>query len=201
MKLGELTLEEAAKEAAGNWQKFESFCWHRARDLDDADNWAIVYTNNRDSGLLDQSNAAAIEKAMEPFTEGDDLDVVAEHHHHWACGWIDGYSIRVYRNGQITEAFRKYHELAERLANYPILDEEDYSSREYEATIENLPDAAWKLKNEYELPEGWESEVFSWFWENDQGAVENRDDQGGYPSEDQLRAAFEALGYEQTAIA
>ena len=107
MKLGEMTLEEAAKVAAGNWRKFESFAWHRARDLDDADNWAIVYTNNRDSGLLDQSNAAAIDKAMEPFTEADDPDVVAEHHHHWACGWIDGYSIRVYRNGQITEAFKE----------------------------------------------------------------------------------------------
>ena len=30
-----------------------------------------------------------------------------------------------------------------------------------------------------------------------QRAVENRDDQGGYPEEDDLRAAFEALGYER----
>ena len=30
--LGEMTLEDAAKEAAGNWQKFESFCWFRERD-------------------------------------------------------------------------------------------------------------------------------------------------------------------------
>ena len=199
MKLGELTLEEAAKEAAGNWRKFDCFCWHRARDLDDPENWCIVYSHNRDSGLLDESNAAAIEATMEPFLEGEDL--CPEHHHHWACGWIDGYSIRVFRDGQITEAFRKYHELAERLDNYPLLDEEDYSSRECEATLANIPDAAWKLKNEYELPEGWESEVFSWFWENDQSAVENRDDQGGYPSEDQLRAAFEALGYQQAAVA
>jgi hypothetical protein len=201
MKLGELTLEEAAKEAAGNWQKFESFAWHRARDLDDADNWAIVYTNNRDSGLLDERNAAAIDKAMEPFTEGDDPNVVPEHHHHWACGWIDGYSIRVFRDGQITEAFKTYHELAERLADYPVLDEEDYSSREYEATLANIPDAAWKLKNDYELPDGWEGDVYGWLSDHDCSAIENRDDRGGYPSEDQLRAAFEALGYEQTAVA
>jgi len=82
------------------------------------------------------------------------------------------------------------------MVNYPVLDDEDYSRREYEATLENLPDAAWKLKNQYDLPEGWEGEVYGWLSENDSGAVENRDDQGGYPSEDQLRAAFEALGYQ-----
>ncbi len=201
MKLGELTLEEVAKEAAGNWRKFDSFCWHRARDLDDAENWAIVYTENRDSGLLDQSNAAAIDGAMEPLTEADDPDVVAEHHHHWACGWVDGYSIRVHRDGQITEAFKAYHALAERLADYPLLDEEEYSNREYEATLANLTDASWRVKNDYDLPEGWESEVFSWFWENDQSAVENHDDRGGYPNEDQLRAAFDALGYLPTVAA
>jgi hypothetical protein len=196
--LGEMTLEEAAKKAAGNWQKFECFCWDRARDLDVPENWAILYTNNRDSGLLDQSNAAAIEKAMEPFTDADDPDVMAEHHHHWACGWIDGYSIRVFRDGQITEAFKAYHELAERLANYPILDEEDYSRRELEQTLANLPNAAWRLRHDFDLPDEWESDVYHWLSDNDPGAVENRDDQGGYPTEDQLRAAFEALGYEQT---
>ena len=118
MRLGEMDLEAAAKAAAGNWREFDCFAWHRKPDH--AENWAIVYTHNRDSGLLDQSNAAAIEEAMEPFPNGD---VVAEHHHHWACGWIDGYSIRVYRRGRITEAFNAYHALAERLANYPILDE------------------------------------------------------------------------------
>ena len=39
--------------------------------------------------------------------------------------------------------------------------------------------------------------MFSWFWDHNQRAVENRDDQGGYPSEDELREAFDALGFEQ----
>ena len=39
--------------------------------------------------------------------------------------------------------------------------------------------------------------MFSWFWDHRQRAVENRDDQGGYPEEDDLRDAFEALGYER----
>ena len=32
-----------------------------------------------------------------------------------------------------------------------------------------------------------------------QGVATNRDDQGGYPEEADLRAAFEALGYERAA--
>ena len=134
---------------------------------------------------------------MEPFTEGDDPDVVMESHSHWAVGHVDGFSIRVYRNGEITDAFKVYHELTEQLAEYPILNEEDYSERELEATLENVNDAAWRVKHEYDLPEGWEPEVHSWLSENRTGSVENRDDVGGYPEEDDLRAAFHALGYVQ----
>ena len=72
----------------------------------------------------------------------------------------------------------------------------DYSDREFEATLENIKDAAWKLKNDFDLPEGWESEVYSWLSDNRCGEIENTDDQGGYPSEEALREAFDALGFE-----
>jgi hypothetical protein len=194
--IGEMALEDAAREAAGNWKRFMCFVWDRRHDLDDSDSWAIVYTHNRDSGLLDRSNADAFAKAMQPCTEGDDPDAVMESHSHWAVGHVDGFSVRVYRDGEITDAFQTYHEFAERMDGYPILDEEDYGRREHEATLENIAEAAWRLKGEYELPDGWEGDVYSWLSEHRQRAVENRDDQGGYPEEDDLRAAFEALGYE-----
>ena len=92
MNLGEMTLDEAARAAAGNWMHFQCFCWGRASKLRDADQWTIVYTHHRDSGLLDQSNATAIGAAMDTFTKGKNPDVVPEHHHHWACGWVDGYT-------------------------------------------------------------------------------------------------------------
>ena len=104
--IGELDLESAAKEAAGNWQEFDCFSWHRQNDIESPEDWAIVYTHNRDSGLLDQSNAEAIAEAMEPFTKGRNPDVVAEHHISWLCGWVDGYSIRVFKRGRITKAFQ-----------------------------------------------------------------------------------------------
>jgi hypothetical protein len=195
--LATLTLEEAAQKAAGNWQRFNSFAWFRDREVEYADKWAIIYTHNRDSGLLDQSNAKVIAKAMTPFTKGDDPDVVFESHSHWAVGHVDGFSVRVFDgDGEITEAFRKYHELSEAICDCPILDESDYSERELEATLENIEHAAWRLKNEFTLPEGWEWSVYDWLSEHRSGEVENRDDQGGYPSEEAMREAFGALNFE-----
>ena len=199
MKLGELNLDEAAKQAAGNWQHFNCFVWFRRNEIEDAEDWSVIYTHHRDSGLLDQSNASAIEKKLEPLAEGDDPDLVFESHNHWAVGHVDGFSLRVFKDGKITEAFETYHELVQRLADYPVLDEEDYSEREFEATLENIKDASWKLKNDFVLPEGWESEVYSWLSDNRSGEIENCDDQGGYPSEAALSEAFDALGFEQIA--
>lgn len=193
----EMTLEEAAKQAAGNWWNFECFVWHRRSEVTDPENWAIMYTHHRDSGLLDQSNASVIEKTLEPFTKGDEPEVVFESHFHWAVGHIDGFSIRVYRNGEISDAYRTYRRLQERIADYPVLDEDDYSGREYEGTLGNIKDTAWRLKNEFDLPQGWEGQAYEWLSENDFHAVENRDDQGGCPSEEELREAFEAIGYRK----
>ena len=190
--LGELSLEDAAKQAAGNWREFPCFVWWRKYDLPDADKWAIIYTHNRDSGLADQSNDVAIYNALLPFMRGDNPDVAEEDHSHWAVGWIKGYSIRVFKRGRITRAFRAYHQLAQRMANYPILDEDDYFSCEYEATLENIGIAARRIKDEYDLPEGWAGKVYHWFAEHDYSAIENADDRGGYPDEEQLRAAFGA---------
>lgn len=199
-QLGELELRDAAKEAAGNWQRFGSFAWFRQRELKKPEDWAIIYTHNRDSGLLDQSNAAVIHKAMLPFSEGDDPNVVFESHSHWAVGHVDGFSIHVFKRGQITKAFRTYHELAERMADYLILDESDYSERELNATYENVDLAAWRLKQEFSpLPDHWQSEVFSWLSDNRDHALESVDDQGGWPSDDDLEAAFDALGYQRAA--
>jgi hypothetical protein len=198
--IGEMTLEDAACRAAGNWRSWSCFVWFRDKEVADPEHWSIIYTYNRDSGLLKQSNADVIASALNAFSTGEDPDVVFESHSHWAVGHIDGFSIRVYRGGEITGAFRAYHELSERLAEYPILDESDYAEREHDATLENLDDACWRLKSQYELPGDWDSEVYSWLSENRPGGVENRDDQGGYPSETDVREAFDSLGYVRVEV-
>ena len=176
-------VESAAKEAAGNWQQFSCFSWHRGYGLGDADQWAIFYTSGRDAGLLAESNHTEIAKLLALFTEGDDPDVVAESHSHWAVGYLDGFSIRVYgKDGGITDAFTEFCRIKERMDDYPILSESDYSEREYAATLENYRSEMWAINKE--LPEGWEAEVYSWFSDHSHDQfTENRDDQGGWARE------------------
>jgi hypothetical protein len=171
---------------AGNWKEFDSFCWHDQPD--DAEDFAIVYTVNRDSGLLAQSNAEQIAEALAPFPD----DAIPQRHRHWACGWIDGYAIRVG-----SEAWKVYTDLVARLEDYPVLDETDYSKREYDATLENIEREGHYANREdnFVLPANWASATWQWFWDNNQRAVENQDDNGGYPSEAQLQEAWRALGY------
>jgi hypothetical protein len=190
------SLEEAAKEAAGNWLHFDCFSWHRQHDLDSPEDWAIFYTSNRDSGLLDQSNEAVINAAMKPFTSGKNPDVVLETHNHWAVGHVDGFSIRVFRRGRITKAFRTYFDLQQRLADYPLLDEDDYSNRVYEATLANIDDAAWRLKKQYDLPPDWAFTVYQWLSDHDCSELEDND-RGGYPSEMWLQRAFDGLRFKK----
>lgn len=192
---------EAIELCKGNWRKFQSFGWDGYRYIDDADNWFIFYTHHRDSTLLDQSNSEQWKKILEPYLneDKDNPDIYKEHHGHFGYGWIDGYSVRVVdETGQMTPVFRKIWETFQQLADYPLLDESDYSSKEYEATIENIRQEGNRVarKYDYELPEDWESEVFSWLWDHNQRAVESRDDQGGYPDEDSLIEAFDELEYE-----
>jgi len=191
-------LLQAARKAAGNWKRFDCFVWFRESDITDPENWAVIYTHHRDSGLLDLSNASVIREQLLPFSEQDDPDVVFESHTHWAVGHVDGFGLRVFKDGEITEAFRIYHDLMEQIDTYPILDETDYSNREHEATIANILDSAWKLKDEFDLPEDWEYQVYDWLSEHQCGAIENRDDNGGYPDEEDLKKAFLALGYPLT---
>ena len=193
--IGEMTLEEAASQAAGNWKRYSCFCWDRLREIDDPDDWAIIYTHHRDSGLLDESNAAAMADALRSFSESENPDVVFESHAHWAVGHVDGFSMRVYRDGEITEGFQTYHGLMEQLDCYPVLDEADYSSREYAAALENIEDAAWRIKFTYDLTDGWEAELYEWLSAHRPDAVANKDDRGAYPSERDLQDAINAMGY------
>lgn len=193
--LEDVSLDNAA-ELVNNWKKFDSFA---IRDQEIHEGRFIFYTSNRDSGLCDKSNEKAITEALDPFTtteeEDAEPDVIPFGASHWAVGYVDGFSIRVFQaDGKTpTPAFECLCELAASLDGYPLLDEQDYSDREYETTLENIGNEGRQLF-EGECPEGWESKVFSWLWNNNQRAVENQDDQGGYPSQVQIKEALIDLG-------
>jgi hypothetical protein len=95
-----------------------------------------------------------------------------------------------------TRAYRTLCEIIDQLSEYPVLDETDYSEREYQATLENIEDSFYQVNDKVDrdrLPKDWVSSAFSWLWDKDQSAVENRGDQGGYPRGDQLLECISSL--------
>jgi hypothetical protein len=190
---------ETAKHLAGNWMDFDCFIWSRAKDLEDPDNWCIWYTSQRDAGLLAQSNEQAINQRLKPFSESDNPDVVFESHTHWAVGHIDGFSMRVFKiDRSITQAFEEFCRIQEALEEYPILDEQDYGDREYQATLESY---RYEMGSVRDLPEGWESQVYDHFSEKGQDEFfENRDDQGGWAPREAILAALQELGLLPTVV-
>ena len=200
MKLGELEIEEAAKKAAGNWQDFTLLrlvsrrrTQRRrsvGRDLHPSSGHRLAQPKQRQ--LSSQKPSNLLPRAM----------ILMSSSSRTVIGLLVTSTVSPFgssRMDKVTEAFERYHELAERMDEYPILDEVDYSEREYEATLENIEDAAWRLKNEFDLPESWEGEVYDWLSNNESSEIENTDDQGGYPSEEALRRAFDSLGYSPVA--
>jgi hypothetical protein len=193
-------LEEAARQMAGNWRQFAAFVWDRGGRLPDADQWMIIYTSYRDAGLLAQSNHKVIAERLAPFSTGDNPDLVFERHFHFAFRYVDGLSLRVYRaDGTITDAFQEFCRIKKQLDDSLILDEQDYSRREYEATLANYREAMGQLKDE--LPQGWEDKVYTWFCDQGQDSyIENRDDQGGHAPRDAILAALGDMGLLPKAV-
>lgn len=114
------TLENYAEQLAGNHRTFDSFAWFDRPE--DDEKWCLVYWSNRDSNCLERSNAKIIEDTLESYESNGTVRL--ERHNHWAVGYVDGASIRVYGDqGEITEAFRAYFDLVKRIESYPVLDE------------------------------------------------------------------------------
>ena len=191
---------ELASDLAGKWTKFGSFVLDSSvrEHMTPESDWAIVYFRSRDSTLMEESNADAIEKRMKPFLGwiGDGSDCDTARHSHWAVGWVEGFYLRVFRDGKPTEAFREWAAIRSELDDYPILDDEDHSTRVYEATLDNLKEVVRIVCNKHDVEgEVDEGDVFSWLDENDPNQLDDVDDRGGYPSEDSVLAALRALGF------
>jgi len=180
-----------AKELRGNWRRFESFAWHRRYDLDDPEEWGIVYTHNRDSNLLEESNADVIKARLEPFLEVEEPDLCYEEHNHWAVGWVGGWSVRCLRDGEPTEAFKALRELME-AAREGIIDEEDYYARLGEAADQAIEDQCRSFIMD-DPPEDWVSKVYEYLREHHPEELDDECHMGPYPSEAVCKKALLAL--------
>ena len=146
----------------------------------------------RDSGILEVSNNNALMRHLSS-DESLENDWTITHSSHWGPGWVDHLSFKaIDESGGPTRIFRVITAWFNALSDYPVADESDYSEREYEALLDNIDMMGQPMVGD-SPPENWASQCCVWFWDNDPGAVENNDDQGGCPSEEQMKTCLEAL--------
>lgn len=91
-------------------------------ERDFGDFYTLV-TRNRDSDALVESNFRSALKAL----GGESESVVIHRFGHWACGWWESLSV-----SKSSPQFAAVEAMAERLEDYPVLDEEDFSQLECE---------------------------------------------------------------------
>jgi hypothetical protein len=117
-----------AKDAVGNWLKFNSYA--QFAEMNPKTQLLIYLDSGNQSDLLDESNKQYIENALET-ADPDNIELIRDSH--WAVGYLNGVLITAIDNdGNETPAWRVISEIAHSLSQYPILDEDDFSRREYE---------------------------------------------------------------------
>lgn len=138
-------------------------------------NLYCVLHRNRDSSIRTNSNWDC---AIQMFEDAE-LDYDITHVGHWACGWIEYLSVDI----NDKDSFKMGEQIEASLANYPVLNEEDFCEREYEdglKTIELCIDS-W-----FEIGEGLDdfSELYSHLLDN--GYCHTEDSS---PSDEEMREA------------
>lgn len=188
-----IELAKRAIDESWNQSDFGHWCADDLGDEQYEDYWCMIMARNRDSDIQENSNYERVfEDLRLKYPPGFVADFRASH---FAVGWVEHLCVRALtRKGKPTKIFAEALEIRDSLRDYCVYDEEDYSRREYEQTIENisnnLPTVYWK--GEYR-PEGWASDVYSWLSDYNPSAVENRDGQGGWANEHEIKEALISL--------
>lgn len=166
--------------------------WTMPRDYMGAE-WYDYYVclgRHRDSGLLDNSNFETAYKMLSAVNmdnwQGEESPLQIVRSSHWAVGWVEW--IAIHKDCQALVDMG--NAIVDKLDDYPILNEEHYSECEMNATYENVCQvvryAGYSEKRAHDVHE--------WLDNNESRETENRDDQGGYPSEESVIRACKALG-------
>lgn len=182
-------------EFEANWTRRPAFAWSDVARPDDAWAFGLYVLRHRDSGLIDQSNAAANVAALALFeATGDVIRLTCGH---FGFGWTEEIAVRVFRADDpaaTTPAFDSLDALVGRLAAYPVLDEDDHAARSLEAAHESIRFALVGSGVDRDaLLDGWESRVYRWLSQYAPEQVEDRDDRGPSPDDESVVEALTAL--------
>lgn len=114
-----MTFEQFIKKA--QWQRADNYSGP------DMSEYLTGPSHTRDSDHMAESN---FQTALE-MLGGEDEDAGVEVHRfgHWACGWFEQIMVRTDNKQAAQELYKIY----QALEDYPLLDDSDYSERQYEA--------------------------------------------------------------------
>jgi len=90
--------------------------------------WYMLVGRSRDSSVLEQSNFDAALKLL----GGESETVQIVRFNHWAVGWIEELMI----SPEDSRAVEIALDIKTQLESYPVLDESDFSQREYNQAVE-----------------------------------------------------------------
>ena len=102
------------------------------------DDYFVLYTHHRDSDILQESNYQTIKKEFINLP-----GVIERSANHWAVGWVETLLI----HDSAEETIQKGIEIHNSLSNYPVLDDEDLSNREYDLVLEYSKDILNEIEN------------------------------------------------------
>ncbi len=111
--------------------------------------WKVVYTIMRDSDILEESNFYCLEDILKDgkFKLPDYATI--ERASCSLCGWIDYLIINPDMIPK--ELLQKIEDALEGLEDYPIINEDDYSMRQYDRFLDSFEDAIKEAQNELDI--------------------------------------------------
>jgi len=110
------------------------------------DDYYIIYTHHRDSGIVDESNWRSIIKHL----DGKNIKYENVRFSHWCVGWIEELLVK----DDDADAIEAGEDIQKQLAKYPIFNEDDYSeleSEEVNKLVERIRDEINDLDDGEEL--------------------------------------------------
>lgn len=106
------------------------------------DDYYILYSHNRDSNLIEESNYETIKESL----KNDKINFIEIVSSHFLVGWIE--QIGIHEDDLI--GIEKANDILVSLEGYPIFDEEDFSKRQYEKALEIEQEIKKDLRNRFQ---------------------------------------------------